>query len=892
MTKARFGLWIAALTLALGACEADQPLEVGDGHGAVTLRGRAQKGPFLKGAAITVAGLDAQGRSLGTAYSTMTANDAGEFNLSLAGTLNYGEIVSEGYYFNEITGAPSQGPITLRALFLPVAGSQQRAHVNVITHMAQLRAKQLMLGGMDLGSAVNAAETSLRAALGVRHPTPGTVGLGTSMDILGGDTPDAQYLLALSCILGHAAAGSDANLQELLNAIAASLAPSGTLAPGLVAIVEKAERTVDPQVCMSNLHQWIARNALNLTVPDLTKVIDTDKDGIPNASDPDDDGDGDPDATDPAPLDPNAVSFAAAALFGGEGACAISGLDARGFRCEGPWAQLRPVGFTSTWTVVSAGLEDLCARSAANMLWCWRGGPAATPARIGGTDWQSIAVGLGGACAVKTDGSLGCWGRDAALRVRFDDAPVPVAPAGTWASVTAPEATAETLAFALKTGGTLWAVASPYAPPGAPLPASLTATQVGTDADWASVAAGGRGHRCALKTDHSLWCWGSNEDGQLGLGDTSERDAPAPVGSATDWAQVVVDNGASGARTTCARKLDGSLWCWGAVGPDTVLTPAKLPTTLLWKSIALGSKLCAIRDDDRLWCWPLGAAPQQVAVPNCGRAGACDDGNACTTDTCDPVAGCVHAPAAGPCDDGNPCTVDDQCAGGTCTGTPTAWCSDGGAIDAGPPDLSVPPADLAVPPPDLVSPPDLTMPDLTMPRDLSVPPDLSMPPDLSAPPCSLVINEVFPTSNLQFQFVEIYNPCNYVVDFSSWYLTARTADNIEYPLTIATPSSIPAHGVIAFGGTQYDFTGKIVALFLNGAFLSSSGGGVALRNGSNVVVDSVAYLSLITANGYTETAPAPNPGTGSLSRIPNGTDTNNNAADFQVTATPTLAAAN
>ncbi|MSP90537.1 MAG: hypothetical protein EXR79_01840 [Myxococcales bacterium] len=45
---------------------------------------------------------------------------------------------------------------------------------------------------------------------------------------------------------------------------------------------------------------------------------------------------------------------------------------------------------------------------------------------------------------------------------------------------------------------------------------------------------------------------------------------------------------------------------------------------------------------------------------------ACDDQNACSADTCDPLKGCAHAPQDGACaDDGNPCTLD-QCANGKC----------------------------------------------------------------------------------------------------------------------------------------------------------------------------------------------------------------------------------
>lgn len=66
-----------------------------------------------------------------------------------------------------------------------------------------------------------------------------------------------------------------------------------------------------------------------------------------------------------------------------------------------------------------------------------------------------------------------------------------------------------------------------------------------------------------------------------------------------------------------------------------------------------------------------------------GAAVACDDGNACTIDTCGPDGRCVFTPFAGAansCDDGDPCTVGDRCGGGTCqAGSARTCAADGNA---------------------------------------------------------------------------------------------------------------------------------------------------------------------------------------------------------------------
>ena len=74
-----------------------------------------------------------------------------------------------------------------------------------------------------------------------------------------------------------------------------------------------------------------------------------------------------------------------------------------------------------------------------------------------------------------------------------------------------------------------------------PAPASaLTQT-------WVRIG-GGNYHTCAIRTDGTLWCWGANWWGQLGVGDTTSHNVPVQVTTRTDW----VDVSSGGWSHTCA----------------------------------------------------------------------------------------------------------------------------------------------------------------------------------------------------------------------------------------------------------------------------------------------------------------------------------------------------
>jgi hypothetical protein len=71
----------------------------------------------------------------------------------------------------------------------------------------------------------------------------------------------------------------------------------------------------------------------------------------------------------------------------------------------------------------------------------------------------------------------------------------------------------------------------------------------------------GPGHVCALGVDHSVWCWGSNLEGQLGDGGMTTRTRPVRVGGLAGVRPIAL---ALGSYHSCALLDDGGVACWGA----------------------------------------------------------------------------------------------------------------------------------------------------------------------------------------------------------------------------------------------------------------------------------------------------------------------------------------
>ncbi len=229
------------------------------------------------------------------------------------------------------------------------------------------------------------------------------------------------------------------------------------------------------------------------------------------------------------------------------------------------------------------------------------------------TNWKQVAGGGFHTAAIKTDGTLWSWGANQNgqlgdnTNAHRSTPRQEITSSTNWKQV----ATGNNHTAAIKTDGTLWLLGLNYNGQLGDNTTAIRSTprqEFTSSTNWKQVS-GGAVHTTAIKTDGTLWIWGSNSHGQLGDNTTASRSTPRQeITSGTNWKQV-----ACGAFHTAAIKTDGTLWLWGRnaygqIGDNTTAirsTPRQEFTSgTNWKQVACSSlNTAAIKTDGTLWSW-------------------------------------------------------------------------------------------------------------------------------------------------------------------------------------------------------------------------------------------------------------------------------------------------
>ena len=227
------------------------------------------------------------------------------------------------------------------------------------------------------------------------------------------------------------------------------------------------------------------------------------------------------------------------------------------------------------------------------------------------SDWSVVIAARGNySLGVKTNGTLYSWGYNDSNQLGFGDTlnrltPTQIDTASDWANVF----TADRHSVGLKTNGSIYSWGSNFSGQlGVGDSADRdTPSQIGSSSNWSTIAVGNF-HTLGCKANGTIWAWGNNDYGQLGLGLTGvNKFTPVQVNLAYDWASV-----AAGYRYSVGRKTNGTIYSWGnnddgQLGLGDIIqrnTPAQIGTDCDWSIIVSGyGHSIGMKTNAIIWVW-------------------------------------------------------------------------------------------------------------------------------------------------------------------------------------------------------------------------------------------------------------------------------------------------
>ena len=274
------------------------------------------------------------------------------------------------------------------------------------------------------------------------------------------------------------------------------------------------------------------------------------------------------------------------------------------------------------WKSIDAGLFHTLALRSDGTLWSWGANQygqlgignfntSYSPVQVGTeSDWKEITVGGMHNLALKNDGTLWGWGRNNLGHLGDGtninrNSPVQLSSETNWAYIDA----GLTHSAALKENGTLWLWGENNQGQigDGTTTDHFSRIQIGNN-EWNFVSVSKDGlHTLAIKNDGTLWSWGRNQNGELGIGTLSSQSSPVQVGLDANWNVV-----SAGADFSHAIKTDGTLWAWGdnsdgELGNNSIvqeINPILIGTDNNWKAIQSGRFHClALKSNGTLWSW-------------------------------------------------------------------------------------------------------------------------------------------------------------------------------------------------------------------------------------------------------------------------------------------------
>lgn len=254
---------------------------------------------------------------------------------------------------------------------------------------------------------------------------------------------------------------------------------------------------------------------------------------------------------------------------------------------------------------LTTATQHACNIASGGIVWCW--GLNGTDGRIGtqqigatafsaqpvqlpgGHRFTQIATYGRSTCGIRTDSKAMCWGNNS------------------WGALGQPT----NVAF------------------------SATPQEVAGNLSFRQLSAGGD-HMCGITTDAKAYCWGNNQWGQFGIGNTSSNHIPQAVGGGSSFGSIT-----AGSQFSCAMTIGFAGFCWGADGAGqhgtglpisfgntyTMAARAMLNPPALTSLYASNNLACGLTAAGAAYCWGsstggrLGSTGNETSTPRAVAGG-------------------------------------------------------------------------------------------------------------------------------------------------------------------------------------------------------------------------------------------------------------------------------